>query len=264
MRDDYSFKKLLFLFLIYKFLIISFHLFFYRTTTYYYFYSDIVQVIMCTAFLISIFRANAIASIFKKNFISTNDFDLGNAKVIAIFILLTFGFRPLHNMCSYVFYTVAFPETLLQHTINPGEIKYSKIDELVSILFIGPIMEEIEFRLILISILLKKFRPLTSILISSIIFTIPHFDLQSFFFGLSLAYIYLRFGLLSSIVSHSVFNLMYFLISEQDYFSLFQSYPYLTYLGACLYVALLYYCIRYCYLYRTDQYKPLTFLRAGY
>lgn len=171
--------------------------------------------------------------------------------------------KPLQNSFEYTTYSFSIED------YNPYDFAYNYLtdfswDEISTLLLISPVAVEIQYRLILICILARSVGYFKAAIISSFLFCIISVDLSDLSLNLTLSFIFLRWGIYASISALALNNLSFLVFHDREYFSLFQSYPYLTYLGACLYVALLYYCIRYCYLYRTDQYKPLTFLRAGY
>lgn len=84
---------------------------------------------------------------------------------------------------------------------------------LVSIVLLAPLVEEFVFRYAAINILTGKFKQTWSILISSLFFSIMHFDFPFIFgyflIGLVLAVVYVRTNrLLVSFVVHASMNLI--------------------------------------------------------
>lgn len=84
---------------------------------------------------------------------------------------------------------------------------------LVSIVILAPLVEELVFRYAVINILSRKFNKIGCILISSLFFSIMHFDFPFvfgyFLIGLVLAVIYVRTNrLLVSFVVHASMNLI--------------------------------------------------------
>ncbi len=84
---------------------------------------------------------------------------------------------------------------------------------LISIVLLAPLVEEFVFRYAAINILTQKFKQTWSILISSLLFSIMHFDFpfifEYFLIGLVLALVYVRTNrLLVSFVVHASMNLI--------------------------------------------------------
>lgn len=84
---------------------------------------------------------------------------------------------------------------------------------LISIVILAPLVEELVFRYAAINILNRKFNKIGCILISSVFFSIMHFDFPFvfgyFLIGLVLAAIYVRTNrLLVSFVIHATMNLI--------------------------------------------------------
>ncbi|WP_242281108.1 CPBP family intramembrane glutamic endopeptidase, partial [Bacillus cereus group sp. BfR-BA-01347] len=84
---------------------------------------------------------------------------------------------------------------------------------LVSIVLLAPLVEEFVFRYAAINILTQKFKQTWRILISSLFFSIMHFDFPFIFgyflIGLVLAVVYVRTNrLLVSFVVHAIMNLI--------------------------------------------------------
>ena len=85
--------------------------------------------------------------------------------------------------------------------------------ELISIVLLAPLVEEFVFRYAAINILTGKFKQTWSILISSLFFSIMHFDFPFIFgyflIGLVLAMVYVRTNrLLVSFFVHAIMNLI--------------------------------------------------------
>lgn len=85
--------------------------------------------------------------------------------------------------------------------------------ELISIVLLAPLVEEFVFRYAAINILTRRFTQTWSILISSLFFSIMHFDFPFIFgyflIGLVLAMVYVRTNrLLVSFFVHAIMNLI--------------------------------------------------------
>lgn len=105
---------------------------------------------------------------------------------------------------------------LTTHSVNTSSnIEYAAISPLalVSIVILAPLVEELVFRYAAINILSRKFNKIGCILISSLFFSIMHFDFPFvfgyFLIGLVLSTIYVRTNrLLVSFVVHVSMNLI--------------------------------------------------------
>lgn len=89
---------------------------------------------------------------------------------------------------------------------------------LVSIVIITPILEELFHRGIIFNLLKRRFSVLTSVILSSVLFSLIHGNpilmINSFIHGLIFAYIYHRFGnIIYPIVLHALVNFFPFLVS---------------------------------------------------
>lgn len=92
---------------------------------------------------------------------------------------------------------------------------------LISIVILAPLVEELVFRYAAINILNRKFNKIGCILISSVFFSIMHFDFPFvfgyFLIGLVLAAIYVRTNrLLVSFVIHATMNLIIVILQIFD------------------------------------------------
>jgi len=104
------------------------------------------------------------------------------------------------------------------------EFFYEPLEKVImfskSVLLI-PILEELVFRKLILNSLLKKKKIYFSILFSSLLFSLIHFNfllpnfnyvsvVNSFFLGMILSIIFIRFGILYSILAHFFYNLIWF------------------------------------------------------
>ncbi|CAM1362413.1 conserved membrane hypothetical protein [Tenacibaculum litopenaei] len=89
-----------------------------------------------------------------------------------------------------------------------------------------PFLEELVFRKFILGKLRKQNSMLFAILFSSFLFSLNHLSLitinyssifNSFFLGIILGVIFVRYGLLYSIIAHIFFNLLWFLIKEYSH-----------------------------------------------
>jgi membrane protease YdiL (CAAX protease family) len=86
-------------------------------------------------------------------------------------------------------------------------LDYFSINYIVSTVVFGPAVEEIFYRGALIEYFKNKYSIRTSVLISSVIFATAHMNPFVFISGVMLSMVYLRYGIISAIVVHSIGNL---------------------------------------------------------
>jgi uncharacterized protein len=98
----------------------------------------------------------------------------------------------------------------------------------LAIVVAAPVLEEIIFRGVILDGLLKKYSPSTSIIVSSILFGLIHFNpwqfVSAFLGGIFIGWVYYRTRNLSlAIIIHATNNLFFtlpaFFMSEEEYFS---------------------------------------------
>jgi len=81
--------------------------------------------------------------------------------------------------------------------------------------FLGPIVEEIYFRGWWLKLLERKLGALTSVFVLAIVFALLHFSIGAFaglfVLGVLLGFAALRWGIISAIIGHMLFNLITFL-----------------------------------------------------
>lgn len=111
------------------------------------------------------------------------------------------------------------PQYIDNVNINSNyKISYILMINIVSIVIIGPFLEELVFRKMMLSYLGKNF---VGLLLSSGLFALIHsfngFDtikvISSFLFGIILGLIYLKNGLFYSLLSHSFYNIIFFMLN---------------------------------------------------
>ena len=127
--------------------------------------------------------------------------------------------------------------------INSTHLSFSWIEYYLlifqTIIFI-PIVEEFFFRGIILNNLLKTGDYLTSIIISSFLFSLIHYNyfdvsyisiFSAFVFGLVCGFIYLNFGMVFSVFAHSLYNLIWFVLSlnSQEYFKIIEYFSFNLY-----------------------------------
>lgn len=82
---------------------------------------------------------------------------------------------------------------------------------ILTVVLIAPVTEELIFRGIILKGFLNRYRPMTAILVSSLLFALMHLNpyqfLGAFVMGMTLAWIFLRTGSLwPCIIGHTIFN----------------------------------------------------------
>lgn len=90
---------------------------------------------------------------------------------------------------------------------------------ILTVVLIAPVTEELLFRGIILKGFLNRYRPMTAILVSSLLFALMHLNPYQFFgafvMGVTLAWIFLRTGSLwPCIIGHAIFNSHGMIISK--------------------------------------------------
>ena len=140
-----------------------------------------------------------------------------------------------------------------KNRFNP--INYLDIDflpQLISVFIISPVFEEIFFRKLLFTQLLKKQSYWVSLVISSLCFSLihietPHNLLATFFGGLILGTLYYKTkAILYAIITHSLFNIIILFLGPwlAQFYSDF-NYNYLYWLSPIIGIVLLYVSLKY-------------------
>ncbi|MCM1989351.1 CPBP family intramembrane glutamic endopeptidase [Oceanirhabdus seepicola] len=130
----------------------------------------------------------------------------------------------VYMLLIQISYTLLY-ETTLGAFLNRFEVSKNLIEsgELwnsavifgsISVCIIGPIVEELLYRGVLLEHMRKRYNPLVAVLVSSLFFGIVHGNLHqgvgSFFFGLCLGIVYVKTNsILASIFLHMVNNSLY-------------------------------------------------------
>ncbi len=117
-------------------------------------------------------------------------------------ILFRIGYENL--IYNYEFYFA--PETLSNADKSANDIHLSMGDIFGSVVM-APIVEEFFFRGMLLYYLCNKMQKKHAIICSAILFALPHMTPFVVIVGVLLACIYLRYGILASILVHAVGNL---------------------------------------------------------
>ncbi|MCF8884616.1 MAG: type II CAAX endopeptidase family protein [Nitrososphaerota archaeon] len=150
--------------------------------------------------------------IFKKNLIKDllKSFKTFKFKESMVLCLIAWSTSLLVTHLEYQFYPP--PEWYLERITKtiPTNIQELSLALIVTWVFVAPI-EEILFRWILLKSFINKLRRWTSLLLSSLIFSISHLDpwnfIQPFLIGLVAGYALVRYGSLSSAITiHGLYN----------------------------------------------------------
>lgn len=125
--------------------------------------------------------------------------------IIGIFISYIMIYQ---NTLARLLEMLALPSPLLKYI---GEIdEKAAIALVISMVFSGPILEELLVRGIVLKNMLKKFTALQSIVFSSIIFAVLHFDIEqginAFFIGALLGYFYYKTDSIMICISLHILN----------------------------------------------------------
>lgn len=164
---------------------------------------------------------------------------LGNTLVVVVFLAKGFVVRdlgrieqqdllPMIGMALLIFLGWVFPETFLQNLIDvPMELTDEEFDQLaggiagtIDTAFMGPIVEEIIFRGLILGVLLKLIRrPWIAILISALVFGAIHMTTSQLIFGglygLLLGWLFWRTGSIwPGVVIHVANNSTAMLLSD--------------------------------------------------
>lgn len=150
-------------------------------------------------------------------------------------IILQYNIKPIRaNFLFFSILIIWIIQTVfflpMKHYLNPNKIFNSDLFFLLTALFVGPVLEEIVFRNILLKSLLNRYSIKKSILISSFIFAIIHVNpfqiLVAFILGVFFGFVYSNNrNILSTIILHIFANIFgvlgqYFVFncSENHYF----------------------------------------------
>ncbi|EPD52292.1 CPBP family intramembrane glutamic endopeptidase [Paenisporosarcina sp. FSL H8-0542] len=150
------------------------------------------------------------------------------AKYVSLSIILKINFTFIAAI-SFTLFVILFPSLfdyfinfLSEQNIEPvSRSALSLIIPIISTAILTPIWEELFFRGIVLRKLTKRFKPITAILISSLIFAIVHSGFigiaHAFLMGCMLAYFYLlKQNIWIPIILHAVINLVAILLSTFD------------------------------------------------
>lgn len=145
-----------------------------------------------------------------------------------------FLFKNLLFIISIIIAYKIFSDPFYRYSLITGSEKFPELKEFFykplekiimfskSVLII-PVLEELVFRKLILGSLLKKKKIFFSILFSSVLFSLIHFNylspnfnytsvINSFFLGVLLSIIFVRFGILFSILAHFFYNLIWFIL----------------------------------------------------
>ncbi len=91
------------------------------------------------------------------------------------------------------------------------DLTSGSLASILTVVLIAPVTEELIFRGIILTGFLNRYRPMTAILVSSLLFALMHLNpyqfLGAFVMGMTLAWIFLRTGSLwPCIIGHAIFN----------------------------------------------------------
>lgn len=143
-------------------------------------------------------------------------------RIILLLVILAISTKIL----TYSFSNLKeFAENLIDGRIKIGMLGLSEFNLIFMIRFVGivlivPIFEEIFWRKQILGLLLNKYSPLISILLSSVLFSVAHLELNGiaslFIWGLLFGIVYHQTGSLeSSIFLHSLSNLTTFILKHK-------------------------------------------------
>ncbi|NVK88883.1 MAG: CPBP family intramembrane metalloprotease [Gammaproteobacteria bacterium] len=264
MRREMTSAEFIFIFCLYKITLIAIFLLLMRLDSSFKVVFDIIHATALIIFLATLFKPYKLLTTSLAWKSEDYSITVKNFFVLISLIAFMLLFRASVNTFNFITYSIFIPEQLIDFVNSPKAYVSTSWDLALSSTLSAPILEEIEYRLILLFSLTKRFNVLTSVIISSIIFALFHINYHAFFFGIALAFIFIKFGLIASIVCHSIFNVIHLLFSEQFYYNFYSSYPNLSYTWASLFILLFYLLIRYFHRFQVVEKSNLTFLRAGY
>ncbi len=137
------------------------------------------------------------------------------SRLIYKIVLLTISFYFIIYFSQILLLISTQNLTVLQHK---SIYNFNFFIELLLSIFLYPFFEELFFRKSILQNLTKKYSTKKSIIITSLLFSFAHiFNDQAglipiFLAGLLLGYVYVRFGFIASFISHSISNLIGFII----------------------------------------------------
>ncbi len=140
-----------------------------------------------------------------------NHFELVSLIYIVGFSAL---FRIGYEAIIYV-YAENFEKNLISDYLN--SVQSYSVDSLLSSVIVGPVSEEFFYRGILFLYLCSKLSVRYSLVISAAVFSMIHLNPFVFLSGVVLGSIYLRFGLIVSILVHAFSNLFLMYINTSAY-----------------------------------------------
>ena len=142
--------------------------------------------------------------------------------ILIIFICLLFRIveDPIFRF-KEIFYTKNEPNFIsIKNNINLNTVLL-----FLNIVILGPFLEELVFRGLILNSFLKRNKSI-GILISSVLFSLIHLSvtsfITSFFFGIVLSILFIRKGIIYSISLHVFYNLLWFVLKifSQEYFQI--------------------------------------------
>ncbi len=144
----------------------------------------------------------------KKMFVYPNS----TVSVIIVILSISFYFVSAYVIQSIEDYSSFFSGYIYSIQFKIPSLQTAEIIQILNIALVSPIVEEIFFRGLVFSFLLKETGFLKSIIFSSILFSLFHFRFNNLFFlfilGCVLAFILYKTGsILLSIAAHMIFNL---------------------------------------------------------
>jgi uncharacterized protein len=148
----------------------------------------------------------------KWNTTSTYNFELASGKITALAAIGVIAIQI--GVVSPLVSIIPIPEFMRQIFIEFGNQK--GIFSAITIIIAAPILEELVFRGIILDGLLKKYSPIKSILVSSILFGVVHFNpwqfIAAFIIGCFSGWVYYKTRKLTpSIIIHFANNLVAFI-----------------------------------------------------
>jgi len=264
MNNQLGITKYLLLFFSYKLLLLYILQLARNNLAYYNLYYEIFHAIALSLFALLIFKREKITNQLLEYSFSYLNEKQGQFLGITLFILLCIFFIPIHHSATFVTYALFSPDELQKILSLEPKTPSLPFDQIVRSTFISPILTEIEFRFLLLLVLLQRFCSLLSVLIASCTYAIVQLDWTMLFYGFVLSFIFLRYGLVSAITAHAIFNLIQLTVHQNHYYHLFTELPLVTYFSAFAYLLLIYLILRFCFEYQHKNWRPFTLLKAGY
>lgn len=151
--------------------------------------------------------------------------------MVVLIVLLVIIFENPINFFNQIIGINGIPE--------PRDITWNKIlsfhfVEAIGIIVVGPIVEEIVYRGIILNLIKQKYSIILSLIISSVLFSLFHFNpletdipilITAFLSGIAFGFIYIKFGLIYSILGHSFFNFLWFVtvVWTKEYYDIIET-----------------------------------------